>query len=321
MKTLLVSALVGVLFLPAAGKDESAVDNLVKQHLASIGAESARAAAKTRVVEGTVRFRVLSGGDSQYMRWAQLPEGTEQMGKEVLVSQDNKMVSLLKLAMPSYHGERFVTDGRKNMVSEIRPGVYSDLGEFVHIHDEILTEGLWGGTLSTGWALAHLKDSQAKIKDKGMRKIENRQLRVLQYVPAKRSDLEIELFFDPETMRHVMTRYSLTISPQMGHTDVDTARQYPTRYEVEEQFLDFERKNDLQLPKQWLIRFTENVAPPPIVVPGTFSQSGRRVRGVTSDEIGRASVPNLKPFAMEFHAIATSISDNVSLDPKNFEVK
>ena len=202
MKSLLLSVCVLLLFLPAAGKDQVAIDGLVQQHLASIGAESARAAAKTRVVEGTMQFRVLSGGNSRYMRWAQLVEGSEQTGKEVLVSQGNKMVSLLKLATPSYHGERFVTDGRKNVVSEIRPGIYSDLGEFVHVHDEILTEGLWGGTLSTGWALAHLVESQAKVKDKGIRRIDNRQLRELQYVPSRHSDLEIELFFDAETMRH-----------------------------------------------------------------------------------------------------------------------
>lgn len=321
-------AAAAMLMVACAFGGETTVVDLVQKHLASIGTDQARATAKNRVVEGTLRFRVLSLGGSVHMASSQLLEGSEQSGKEVFVSEGSKLVALLKLTTPSYHGERFVSDGRNNMVAEMRPGTYSDLGELIHIHDEILTEGLWGGTLSTGWALEHLEERHAKLKDKGKKSIDGREFRVLQYVPAKHSDLEIELYFEPETMRHVMTRYLLSISPQMGSTDADTARQMGTHFEVEEQFLNFEKQDELQLPRRWVVRLTENVPRENRTSPGNlaYNNSARIYRGGSRTAAGRAGVgsapsPDLKPFAMEFDVVASSISHNVSLDPKNFEVK
>jgi hypothetical protein len=306
-----------------AAKDDISVADLVKKHLDSIGSEQARAAVKSRVVQGVVRFRVLSGGRSEYMSLAATPEGKEEMGKEVFVSEGSKLVSLLKLPNPSYHGERFVSDGSRNLVAEMKPGTYSDVGDFVHVHDEILKEGLWGGTLSTGWPLAHLEDRHAALKYKGLKKIDGREFHVVQYLPAKHSDLEIELCFDAQTFHHKMTTYSLTINPQISINDQLTARQQPTRYVLEEQFVDFKPTDDLQLPQRWIIRYTANVQKtrgiPGVICAGPV---GAGKGGTCTTYVsGAPESLDLKPFAVEFDTIGTSISHNVSLDPKNFEVK
>lgn len=324
MKSLLVSSLLLVLFSTAAAKDEIQIGDLVKQHLNSIGSEQARAAPKTRVVQGAVRYRVLSAGRRDQSSQIFGPEGSEQMGKGVLASEGNKVVSLLKLPNPSYHGERFVCDGRKIMAAEVTPGSFSDFGDFVRLHDEILTEGLWGGVLSTGWALAHLEERHAKLQYKGVKKIEGRELHDVKYTPAKHSDLQIDLYFDATTFRHVMTTYSMTISPQMGSTEMLTARQQEARYLLEEQFVNFGKTDDLELPGRWIIRFTENIPSnlvrnAPISSPN-LNKPGSRPANVERPQMGGPDA-DLKPFSVEFDAVGTSISHNVPLDPGNFEIK
>ena len=271
----------------SAAKDELQVGDLVKQHLNSIGTEQARAAVKTRVAEGTVQFRILSGGT-----------GTQD-GKQVFISEGRKLVTLLKLPNPSYHGERFVSDGTKTFITNITPGAYSNFGLLVHMHDEILTEGLWGGTLSTGWALANLEDRHAKLRYEGLKKVDGRELHRVSYTPSKRTDLEIELYFEPETFRHVMTTYELTINPQLARTERENAGQQSTHYRIEERFSDFQDTDKLSLPRRWIVQFTSEVP----------QNQYHPTLGVA-----QASVT-------EFNTIETSISHNVTLDPKNFEVK
>jgi hypothetical protein len=284
MKFLAVIASVFALFSTSVAKDETPVAELVKKHLDSIGTEQARAAVKTRVAQGTLRFHVLTGGAGY------------QDGKGVLVSSGNKIVSLLKLPNPNYHGERFVCDGRKTEEAQIKPGVWSELGDFLRVHNEILTEGLWGGTLSTAWPLANLEDRHASLHDDGIKKVEGRDLHRVTYKPAKSSDLEIQLYFEPETLRHVMTTYSLTISPRIGRTDAETAGTQFTRYHLEERFSDFKESDALMLPRAWDVRFNYDVPLGTSMVASHASQT-------------------------EYESTAIDISHNVSLDPKNFEVK
>jgi hypothetical protein len=84
----------------------------------------------------------------------------------------------------------------------------------------------------------------------------------MDYLPKKHSDLEIQLYFEPDTLRHVMTVYLLTISPQMAHSEIDTARQQESRYRLEERFADFKSVDDLTLPGRWTrsvyYRFVDN---------------------------------------------------------------
>jgi hypothetical protein len=301
-----VGAMVAMLSVSFA-KDEMQVADLVKQNLNSIGTEQARAAVKNRAVEGTLQFRVLSGG-----------AGTQD-GKEVFVSDGEKFVSLLKLPNPNYHGERFVSDGKKTLIAQVKPGVWSKLGDFVMVHNEILTEGLWGGTLSTGWALAHLDERLAKLQDRGLKKVNGRDLRRVDYSPKKHSDLEIQLYFEPDTFRHVMTVYSMTISPQMGTSDIATARQQETRYRLEERFADFKSVDGLTLPQRWTIEFTfENSA-------GAMADAQNLTATVTGEAgivpIGAAGVGAGNSPLGHFEVTITNISSNVQLDPKNFEVR
>lgn len=302
LPTLVITAVVLMSLSICAAKDID-VGDLVKKNLESIGTASARAAVKSRVTQGPVRLAGVTG-----------PAGTLD-GKQVIASEGTKVVILLKLMNANFHGERFVSDGQKTLVAQIRPGAYSPFGEFVLVHDEILKEGLLGGALSTGWALAHLEEHHSKLRYEGLKKVGDVELHRVDYAPSKHSDLEIKLYFEPETFRHVLTTYSMTISPQMATTDDQTARQRPGYYRIEERFGDFKVIDGLQLPRRWVLRFTKddppfssnpNSGPPQVTGGGTFT-------------VSPLSAPQV--YTIQFDSIEAEISHSQTLDPKNFEVK
>ena len=263
-------------------------EDLVAKHLASIGTPEAIAAAKSRVVEGKVHFTFQS-------------QSAAEDGKQTFASEGDKLHFYVGLPNPNYRGERFVSDGSKIYIADMKPGIRSSLGEFIHVQDRIIREGLWGGVLSTNWALLALDQRHPKLSYGGLKKIDGQELHQLRYSPSKRSDLAISLYFEPETFRHVMTVYELTISPQMGTSDITTARQNETRYRLEERFADFKAFDGLALPTQWEVRFTEDIpvtgdSPAPA---GLFGRSSTKIWTMNEE----------------------AITNNVSLDPKNFAVK
>jgi hypothetical protein len=279
----------GLPVLPVLAKDAGLKpEELVAKHLAAIGTPEAIAGAKSRVVEGKVHFTFQS-------------QTAAEDGKQTLASQGDKLHFYVGLPNPNYKGERFISDGSKLYIADIKPGIRSSLGEFIHVQDRIIREGLWGGVLSTNWALLVLDQRRPKLSYGGLKKIDGRELHQLRYGPSKRSDLEISLYFEPETFRHVMTVYELTISPQMGTSDITTARQNDTTYRLEERFAEFKSFDGLSMPTQWEIRFTEDI---PITADrpgpaGLFGRSSTKIWTMSED----------------------AITNNVSLDPKNFLVK
>jgi len=286
---LLALVVLGLAGTSASAKDAGLkAEDLVAKHLASIGTSEVIAATKSRVVEGKVHFTFQS-------------QSAVEDGKQTLVSQGDKLHFYVGLPNPNYKGERFVSDGSKIYIADIKPGIRSSLGEFIHVQDRIIREGLWGGVLSTNWALLAIDQRHPKLSYGGLRKIDGKELHQLRYSPSKRSDLEISLYFEPDAFRHVLTVYQLIISPQMGTSDVTTARQNDTTYRLEERFAEFKTFDGLTLPTQWEVRFTEDIpitsdSPAPA---GLFGRSSTKIWTMNEE----------------------SITNNVSLDPKNFAVK
>lgn len=296
MRSLMAFFALAAMLSASVAKDEFQADDFVKQHLNSIGPEQARAAVKNRGVGGTLSFQIETGGSGR------------QDGKQVLVSEGDKLVSLFQLPNHDYPGERFVSDGKKVLVAETEASVHSALGEFVMVHSEILTEGLWGGTLSTGWALTHLDKRLAKLEDRGLKKVDGRELHRVDYVPKKPSDLQIELYFEPDTFRHVMTVYSFTAAPPMSHNRAENARQLELHYRLEERFADFKSIDNLSLPSRWTIQFSSDR-------PGGLTGYSGNKKAPLSNE--RAAPTEI----YQFDVTETSLSHNIPIDPKNFEVK
>ena len=281
-------------------------EDIVAKHLDSIGTAQARSAAVSRIVEGKADFKVLIGTSG------------ELQGKSVLVSQGNKLQLQMKFPSNDYRGEQWICDGNKTQVTATTPNMHrSTLGEFLLVQDVILKEGLLGGALSTAWPLENLNDRKAKLSFEGRKKIDGKDVLELRYRPKKSSDLDIRLYFDPETFHHVMTVYTVSIRAGLGHIDdqissatpvenlpgvtstggvvtdsseTSTARQQETRYRLEERFGDFQTTNGLTLPAHYQIEFTQELA-------------------------------NGKTTSSQWGIDAQEIVNGNGVDPRNFQVK
>ncbi len=227
MRSLAVLVVIVAMFSVSAAKDEFQAGDFVKQHLNSIGTEQARAAAKNRVAQGTVTFQILNRGPQTYE------------GPATLVSEGDKLASLMKFPTTVYRTEWFVRDDKRTSIAPVIPGRWTEFGDFIKTHNEILTEGLWGGVLSTGWALSHLDERRAKLQDRGVKKVDGIELHRMDYIPKKSSDLEIQLYFEPDTFRHVMTVYLMTITAHSGRTADEAINEKEMHYRLEERFGDF----------------------------------------------------------------------------------
>jgi hypothetical protein len=302
----MAAACVACLFHPLSSLGaELKPQEVVARHLESIGTPEARAAAKSRVMEGTAHFQMLVGGVG-------LLDGTS-----VLVSEQRKSQFMMKFPSVQYAGERFICDGDKvQVVSSTAGHTRSSFASFVYNQDAIVKEGFLGGVLSTAWPLFNLDERKAKLNYEGLKTIDGRSLHDLHYRPKKNTDLDIHLYFDTETFRHVMTVYTLTLKPQIAHRDrgindvtrptpaggdssaqgvaetseVANARQQETRYRLEERFSDFSKADGLNLPTHYNIHF--------------------------SQELGNGATA-----VSEWDLHSTRILNNINPDARNFQVK
>ena len=269
--------------------DDFKPEDIVARHLDAIGSAQARKAIKSRVVQGGATYRVLVGGTGAVD------------GKFQYASENPQSDLLLKINANGYLGEWFICDGNKTSVA----GTWSDktrseFGNFMLTQDVILRENLIGGVWSSGWPLLDLDARKAKVHFEGTKSIDGKELLTLRYQPKKSTDLDIFLYFDPQTYQHVMTIYTMEPPTDLGRGqvgrgarvsgEVATARMQPRRYKVEERFSEFHVVDGLNLPSHYDLRFT-------------FEGES----GFTK--------------SIEWEVRALSIDNNMSIAPRAFEVK
>lgn len=229
------------LFSPTAAKTEEKLrsEDVVARHLASVGTPQARDAIKTVYALGTVvaTFREPSVG--------------QVAGRVILASEGERNLIGMAFDNTSYPQERVGFDGKDVSVSYVRPGQRTALGEFLLTHKSIVRQGVLGGALSLAWPLLDPEVKKAKLEYSGTKKIGDSTAHVLKYLPRGGSDLNVSLFFDAETFRHLRTEYTRTVSAQMGVSPNASARQRESRYKMVEEFSDFRRKAGLTLPYKY----------------------------------------------------------------------
>ena len=254
-------------------------EEVVAKHLDAIGTAEARKSVKSRVVQGAATYRIHSGGSGAID------------GKAVVASEGGKSNFLFKINTNGYRGEQFICDGNKTSVA----GTYGDktrseFGDFVLAQNVVLREPLLGGVWTAGWPLLDVEAHKAQIHYEGSKKVDGRNLIALRYRPKKGTDLDIMLYFDPQTYQHVMTVYKASQQTGLGEGEIATARKQPTRYEIEERFSDFQTVDGLTLPSHYDLRYTEE-----------------QESGFTK--------------SVEWEVRVTNLMNNVSIDPRSFEVR
>lgn len=297
--SILVLAFLCAWSLTARAAKSLSPEDLVAKHLNSIGSKQAISNVKSRVVTGQVEYRILSGG-----------QGGVLDGSSTFLTEGRKILLYIKFPNNEYHGERFIFDGEH---IEIRAATSrqsrSALGDLLRVQDVIIREGLLGGALSTAWPLLDLDEHKVRLSYIGLKDINGQRLHVLAYKPKKSTDLTIHLYFDLETFRHVQTVYTLSVrpnmagvptnvmqSPEKGSMDVGetpeiaSARQFEIRYRLEERFSNFTTVDGLTLPTHYTVQFSQE------------QQNGATVLS-------------------QWDTNLTGIQENVSPDPRNFQVK
>jgi hypothetical protein len=219
-------------------------EELIARHLDSIGTAEARSKASSRVAGGETKFIARIGGSANVD------------GQAMMVSSGAKLRFGIKLPLNDYPGEDMAFDGERAATGLLPQGRRSRLSAFFSSQNLPLKEGLIGGTLSTAWPLLRLDQAQPKLDYRGLKKVDGRQLHEVGYRPRKgSSDLKVSLFFDPETFRHVRTRYSFEIGATIG-TRENSNQNTESYYSLTEDFDDFRAVDELTLPHKYKLQLS-----------------------------------------------------------------
>ena|SRR6266404_815872 len=217
-------------------------EDIVARHLESIGSAQERAAVTTRIIAGTsqVIFRT--------------PPPGQATGRAVLASDGIKNLIGMRFPSPVYPREELGFNGASFMAAYVTPGARSSLGSFLMTHDLIFKQGLMGGTLSSAWPLLDLTARAAQLEYAGTKKVDNRTLHELKYIPHSGSDLKISLFFDQENFQHVRTEYERTIAAPTGSREYSNVQEREIRYKMVEEFSEFRKEGGLTMPHTYKIK-------------------------------------------------------------------
>lgn len=219
-------------------------EEVIAKHLESIGSKEKRDATKDKVVSAEVLYTVTA------------PRNVAANGKAVFASAGNKSLFGMSLNLPNYASEQIVYNGKSVKVTDAIPGTRSVLGEFMRSYDEIVSGGLFNGILGSDWALLNLSDKTAKLSYKGIKKINGVEAHGIEFIPKKRADVEITMYFDATNFHHIRTEYTKLISAQQGPSIDASAGQSAHRYRLAEDFSDFKNTSGLTIPTKYTLQFT-----------------------------------------------------------------
>jgi hypothetical protein len=220
-------------------------DELIARHLASIGSAEAIAAARSRTISGEVVLTFHLGDHGKL-------HGTASIFSEKEKARINMIFNSIQ-----YPGDQLAYDGKAVTASYVRPGLRSQLSRFIYAHAFLLREGLIGGTTTTAWALLNAAERQPKLKYTGLKNVEGRRRHELSY-RAKRGagDLQVWLYFDPETFRHTCSLYKLVRTANMATEITESPYQRDSIYKILEEFEDFREVDGLTLPYRYKLTFS-----------------------------------------------------------------
>ena len=234
----------GLVPASALTAEKMKAQEVVARHLDAVGPEAARVAGRN--LEGSCALAApATGGVAGAL-----------LGRFAFDSEASRFALRMKFPSQSYPAESFAFESGKAVVAFVLPGKRSGLGNFVNTHDVILREGLLGGVLNAGWPLFGLEERGPKVSYDGMKTLEGRELHRLRYRAKKAQDtLDVFLYFDPDTFRHVASVYKASQAQQLGPT-IESSSSEPDWYlQLQETFGDFKSARGLTLPASWTIRY------------------------------------------------------------------
>ena len=225
--------------------DKLTTEELVKKHLASIGATEDINASHTRVATGSTQAKLRLTNNA-----------VELSGPAQLASDGDKFLLAMIFQSNNYPHEKVSFDGEKPVIGVLTQGGRTPLGTFLGSQTALLKHGLMGGVLSSAWPLFNLDRREAKVSYAGMDKINGKPVHKLKYVPRNSGELSINLYFDANTFQHVRSVYEYVVSARQGAVAESSVSMQNTRYKLVEDFSDFQPTGKLMLPHSYTIDLT-----------------------------------------------------------------
>lgn len=253
MKTILLpfilAALCTVVF--AQDKDSSkppklTTDEILSKHLASVGTPEALQKIKSRILVGVGTFTTRLkpgkiGGAAQF------------------ASDGDKMLLAIVLNSNDYPFEKFGFDGKDLTAATLPEGGYSPLGSYLKSYKHLVKSGLLGGVLRCNVPLFK-SNVGTKFEAAGVSKIDDRYAYKVKASTPGMGDMEISLYFDAETFRHLRTVYfyRMTGVPRNPNAPIDLTVPSGGDYTLTENFSNFTKVDDLILPLRYILEYTTN---------------------------------------------------------------
>lgn len=233
-----------LVFTASVSAQKLKAEEILTNHLDSIGTAEARASVKTRVAVGDATAKFISSKDQVVQ------------GRVVFASEGPKNFIGMNMNSTLYPGERFSFDGKNANVAVVQINSRSILGNFVQSNNMILEEGILGGTLASSWVLQNMAINKGKLSSDGIKKIEGKEYYALGYTRKGGGDLDITFYFEKDTFRHTRTEYKRSSSAGIGVRPEDSTRFSETRLKVTEDFSDFKAENGLNLPRKYRLFYS-----------------------------------------------------------------
>ncbi len=219
-------------------------DEVISKHLDSIGTAEKRAGIKSLIAVGDTTVKFISEVNHK------------SEGRIVLASAATKNFLGMSLNATDYPSEKFGFDGEKLTVGIVRAGTRSVLRNFVQSNKILLSEGLFGGTLANSWALLKRPENKATLTYEGTKKIDGTEVYAIGFSVKGAGDLDISLYFDKETFRHLRTEYRRISSAGFNKDPNQSSRFNETRFKLVEDFSDFKAIDGITLPHSYVILYS-----------------------------------------------------------------
>lgn len=249
LAALFVAAILSTTFVAATADEKMKLEDVLAKHRASIGTAEALAAAKSRVIVGNTEAR---------LKLTNTP--VEISGPVQFASDGEKVLLAMIFNSTNYAYEKAGYDGKDLTVGVLQSGRRSILSDFFFSHESIFKQGLIGGALSSAWPLLNSDPKSLKLSYSGTKKINNRQAHELKV--RSMGDMQVSIFLDGETFRHIRTEYQFTIPARMGPRPTSSVQDRPadtglaSRFKMVEEFSDFKTENNLTLPHTYKLSLT-----------------------------------------------------------------
>jgi hypothetical protein len=255
MGLLLFVCCVLVIQIPGVCADIKTPEQLIAEHLKSIGEPGALSPIKSITLLGTSEVDFILGMSGQ------------MSGTAMVISEGPNMALVMKFQDINYPGEYFAYNGKTVSVGNMKPGLKSPIADFIFRYNKVMKNGMVGGVLSNAWPLLDIKKNKPNMKIRKT-KFDGTEVYEIEYRPRDfHGDMKIRLYFDPETYRHVGTEFKVstkddvttgTYSPfgDDGVKDMAIAQvRGESYYTLTERFGDFKKVGALTLPHSYTLDY------------------------------------------------------------------